>query len=98
MPGIDAWRAWVDGARTWFVSARDVSEAAGRAVLAEFYDADGRFVSAGVWRQEHTDQWVLEAPVVEARGAISQPPRKRPDFVSRNGGGWVRWIAAKKKT
>lgn len=87
MPGIDAWRAWVYGARTWFVSARDVSEAAGRAVLAEFYDADGRFVSAGIWRQEHTDQWVLESPVDKARGAIAQSPRKCPDFGSRNDGG-----------
>ena len=57
----DAWQAWAYGPRWWFATAHRLHSSAEPSVVAEFFDADGRCVAAGVWRRHH-ERWVLETP------------------------------------
>ena len=57
------WQAWSDDTCVRFVCAHRVPGRPHPTVLAEFFDMDGRMVCAGVWRQNRSARWVLDAPV-----------------------------------
>ncbi|HEY0681181.1 MAG TPA: hypothetical protein VGD45_02525 [Steroidobacter sp.] len=60
---LQAWFAWTDGPRIWFVVA-EMATVPGwrceeRAVRMFFYDDDGRFVSWGTWASLSESNWML---------------------------------------
>jgi hypothetical protein len=62
-PGNASWRAWNLDERTRFVQAQVCSEVAEKlkrpALLACFYDMEGRRVGAGVWTRGRDGRWRL---------------------------------------
>jgi hypothetical protein len=58
-----AWFAWTDEGRAWFVVA-EVAKVSGRhcqgrAIRMFFYDEDGRFVASGAWALQSAGSWIL---------------------------------------
>ena len=58
-----AWFAWTDEGRAWFVVAEMAKVSGrhcqGRAIRMFFYDEDGRFVASGAWALQSEGSWIL---------------------------------------
>lgn len=60
--GSAVWRAWGNGTRIWFVTARVVRRKYSPGLLVTFFDVDGREASAGVWIRSGRRGWMLSHP------------------------------------
>lgn len=58
---LQAWVAWTDERRTWFVVAElaPMPVCQDAAIRMYFYDADGRLVSWGTWALQSELSWML---------------------------------------
>src|SRR5690348_4671911 len=65
MRGREAWKAWGDHTYIWFVTAERIASTSSEpALLARFFDMDGRCMAKGIWRLGESAGWLLEAPCV----------------------------------
>jgi hypothetical protein len=62
MCGRGTWKAWGDETYVWFVTAERIRKSEEPAILAKFFDMDGRCMAEGVWRRRGSVGWVLDAP------------------------------------
>ena len=60
--GPVVWRAWGNGTRIWFVTAKAVRRERSPGLLVIFFDVDGREACTGVWVQFSRRGWVLAHP------------------------------------
>lgn len=82
-PQNESWRAWSVDDRTRFVRARACIEVALKlnrpALLASFYDMDGRRVGAGIWTLAQDGRWrlydVMDAALPGAAALRAAGPR-----------------------
>ncbi len=64
LPGGVTWRAYTDGTLVWFAiptaAAGDADNHGNEALTAHFFDRDGNYCAAGVWKYSSEHGWTLE--------------------------------------